>query len=126
MLRFYPYIFAFVLCITSGCLPVHRGYKFEEDDIENIQDAVSKNLTMKEIIEKFGSPSFINSPMNDIICYIDADGKRVSFNRFYRPNYQFVCIKFENQIAKEIKQMSITKIQKTKMVKYNTIFTKPV
>lgn len=116
-----------IICILlNGCLSVHRGYKFEENDEIDIKTAVEKKLTMTEIIDKFGSPSFINHPMNDIICYIDAEGKRVSFNRFFKPNYQFMCIFFENQVAKELKQMSLTRIKKTKMTKYNTSFKKPI
>ena len=91
-----------------------------------IQQLVSQKANINQIINKLGSPSFVNSPINDTLCYIDANGKKVAFNRFYRPNYQFLCIIFENQIAKEIKQASLSQIKKTKMIKFDTSFEKPL
>jgi hypothetical protein len=111
----------------SSCTPMHRGYKFEDDDAVTLQQMVDKKANINQIINKFGSPSFINSPINDTLCYIDADGKKVAFNRFFKPNYQFMCVFFnEKQIATELKIMSLTKIKKTKMVEYNTSFNKPL
>ena len=125
---FFKKIFFLSIVITSitACSSVHKGYKVEEDDKMIIQQLVSQKANINQIINKLGSPSFVNSPINDTLCYIDANGKKVAFNRFYRPNYQFLCIIFENQIAKEIKQASLSQIKKTKMIKFDTSFEKPL
>jgi len=91
-----------------------------------MRQMVAQKATIQQIIDKFGSPSFINSPVNDTICYVEANGKKVAFNRFYAPTYQFACITFENDVAKDIQIKSISSIQKQKMVKYNTSFEKPL
>ena len=122
------YIVAYLMStfILTYCSKVHKGYKFETNDAMTIQQMVSQGANINQIINKFGSPSFVNSPINDTICYIDANGKKVAFNRFYKPTYQFLCIVFENQIAKEIKQMSLTNIQTAKMISYDIKFDKPL
>ena len=115
------------MAIPISCTSAHKGYKLEEDTNVNLQRMVEKRATIQQVISKFGSPTFINSPINDTICYIDADGKKVAFNRFFRPSYQFVCVIFdENQTAKELKQMSLTKIEKSRMVRYDTSFEQPL
>ena len=120
------YICLFLATFPIGCISSHKGYKIEDDMSINLQRMVSNRATVHEIINKFGSPTFINNPINDTFCYIDANDKKVAFNRFYKPNYQFICVVFEQERAKELKQMSLTKIKKTKMVKYDTSFEKPL
>ena len=111
---------------AQSCSSVHRGYKFEDGDALTMRQMVEQKATIQQIINKFGSPSFINSPVNDTICYVEANGKKVAFNRFYAPTYQFACITFENDVAKDIQIKSISSIKKQKMVKYNTSFEKPL
>lgn len=87
---------------------------------------VDKHATMTEILEKFGSPSFVNSPINDTICYVEANGKKIAFNRFYKPTYRYQCIVFENNKAVKLIKNTITKIEKKKMTKYDIKLEKPL
>ena len=117
----------FSCLVLSNCEKVHKGYKFYDNDKEKMEKMVEDHSTIQEIINEFGSPSFVNSPINDMICYIDAEGKKVAFNRFYSPTYHFMCIVFdEEKKAKELKKQSLTKIKKSKMVKFDTNFQKPL
>ena len=114
------------ITVLQSCYSVHRGYKFEDGDTLTMRQMVEQKATIQQIIDNFGAPSFINAPMNDTICYVEANGKKIAFNRFYAPTYQFACITFENDVAKDIQIKSISSIKKQKMVKYNTNFEKPL
>ena len=95
--KLYIFMYIVILMSASSCTPIHRGYKFEDDDAVTLQQMVEKKANINQIINKFGSPRFINSPINDTLCYIDADGKKVAFNRFFKPNYQFMCVFFNEK-----------------------------
>ena len=118
--------FLYTITVLQACSSVHRGYKFEDGDTATMRQMVGQKATIQQIINNFGSPSFVNAPMNDTICYVEANGKKIAFNRFYAPTYQFACITFENDVAKDIQIKSISSIKKQKMVKYNTSFEKPL
>ena len=109
-----------------GCYPVHHGYKFDNQDEvkETLQIMVDRNAKIDEIVSKFGSPTFINSPINDMLCYASADGTKVMFNRFYNPKYVIMCISFENGIAKSLEVKKMEKKKKEKFVKYDIKFDK--
>ena len=113
-------------CVFSSCSPVQHGYKIEDDMPSKIQKMVDEKANINQIIMTFGSPSFANSPINDTICYVEANGKKIAFNRFYKPTYKFLCIIFENQIAKETKSWTLAKIEKMKMTNYNFKLEKPL
>ena len=100
----------FFLLILNNCTPVHKGYKIEEGQKEKMQSMVDKKYTLNQVINEFGSPTFVNSPINDTICYVEGEGKKVAFNRFYRPTYRFLCISFENNIAQKLENMTLNKI----------------
>ena len=111
-----------ILClfaILCGCSNVHHGYKFEEGDKTTMQEMVNQHKTIQEIINHFGSPTFINSPINDLVCYTSVDGKSVPFNRFYKPKYDFACIKIENGIAKSLEQKTFDDIKEEKLISYD-------
>lgn len=111
---------------TTNCTTVNKGYGVEEDTDEEMIEMANKNASIQEFMEKFGSPSFINAPKNDTICYVYAKGKQIAFNRFYKPIHQYICITFENNVAKSYEQKSLTKINKVKMKKFDTKFEKPL
>ena len=111
-----------ILCLfllICGCNNVHHGYKFEENDKSTMQEMVNQHKTIQEIINHFGSPTFINSPINDLICYASVDGRSVPFNRFYKPTYDFVCIKTKNNIAQSLEQKTFNEIKEEKLISYN-------
>lgn len=121
------------LCIGllfASCSNVHHGYKFEDGDKDTIKEMVARHSHIQEIINKFGSPTFINSPINDLLCYVSVDGKRVPFNRFYKPKYDFVCVQVENGLAKGMYFKTFDNIKEEKMVKYDNsideLLIKPV
>lgn len=116
----------FSIIVLSSCTNIHHGYKFEKDDDLTIQKMVENKVTISEIVNKFGSPTFINNPINDTICYIGGDGKRMALSRFYKPTYHYVCIVFENGRAKALQNKTIEKINKEKMVNYDISFEKPL
>ena len=123
------FVVLFYFCgvaFLQSCSSVHRGYKFEDGDTLTMRQMVLQKSTIQQIMNKFGSPSFINAPINDTICYVEANGKKIAFNRFYAPTYQFACITFENDVAKDLQIKSISSIKKQKMVKYDTSFNKPL
>ena len=113
--------------LLNACSSVHRGYKFEKkDNTEEIKEVgvvaemVKKKNTIQEIFNVLGSPTFINSPINDVVCYASADGTRVAFNRFYRPKYDVLCIHFDQKTraVKDYFISSFTDIQKEHFTKY--------
>ena len=110
----------------SSCTPVQHGYKIDDDMPSKLQKMVDEKANINQIIMAFGSPSFANSPINDTICYVEANGKKIAFNRFYKPTYRFLCVIFENQIAKETKSWTLAKIEKMKMTNYNFKLEKPL
>ena len=112
-------LFYFLCLLISSCSSVHHGYKFEDGDKETIKSMVERKSNIQEIINKFGSPTFINSPINDLLCYVSVDGKRIPFNRFYKPKYDFVCVQIENGIAKGMYWKTFDNIKEEKMVKYD-------
>lgn len=114
--------------LLNACSSVHRGYKFEKNDstgeikeVSAIAEIVKKKNTIQEILEVLGSPTFINAPINDVVCYASADGMRVAFNRFYRPKYDILCIRFDQKTGtvKDYFISSFTEIQKERFTKYN-------
>ena len=103
---------------------MHKGYKIEEKQEKILQEMVNKKCTLSDIINEFGSPTFVNAPMNDTICYVEGEGKKIAFNRFYKPTYRFLCVSFENNIAQKLTSKTINKIEKQKMIKYDLTFKK--
>lgn len=116
--------------LFTSCSSVHHGYKFEDGDKETIKSMVEKKSNIQDIINKFGSPTFINSPINDLLCYVSVDGQRVPFNRFYKPKYDFVCVQVENGIANGLYFKTFDNIKEEQMVKYDNsideLLIKPV
>ena len=112
--------------LSVGCYPVHHGYKFDNQDEvkETLQIMVDRNAKIDEIVSKFGSPTFINSPINDMLCYASADGTKIMFNRFYNPKYVIMCISFENGVSKSLEVKNMEQIKKEKFVKYDIKFDK--
>ncbi len=106
---------------TTACTPVHRGYKMEEQDIQTMQAMVERSAKIEEIVNRFGSPSFINAPMNDNMCYASGDGTRVAFARFARPTYNTVCISFKDGVATGISSKKFNDIDVEKFVSYKTV-----
>ena len=109
----------FITFICSNCRNVHHGYKFEEGNKETVETMVKENKPIQEIINNFGSPTFINSPINDLLCYVSVDGKDVPFNRFYKPQYDFMCIKTENNKAVKLIKKTFDEVKEEKMIKYD-------
>ncbi|GEM_PF-2852590 len=116
----------FMCAFISTCTPVQHGYKIEDDMPTRLQKMVEEKANINQIIATFGSPSFANSPMNDTICYVEANGKKIAFNRFYKPTYKFLCVVFENQIAKEVSSWTLAKVEKKKMINYSFEPEKPL
>ena len=114
------------LLFATNCTNVHRGTTLENTTFSQMKKMVDKKSTMQQITDEFGAPSFINSPIDDTICYVEAKGKKVAFNRFYNPTYNFVCVSFKNGIANSIESFSLVKIKQEKFVKYKTNLKKPV
>lgn len=113
-------ILSLILILTlSHCVPVHHGYKFEDNEqINTAKEMANNGSSISEIISYLGSPSFINSPINDTICYISADGKRVAFNRFYNPTYHLLCFTFkENKVVSLIDE-KINNLREAKFSNY--------
>ena len=106
---------------TTACAPVHRGYKMEEQDIQTMQAMVERSAKIEEIVNRFGSPSFINAPINDNMCYASGDGTRVAFARFARPTYNTVCISFKDGVATGISSKKFNDIDVEKFVSYKTV-----
>lgn len=112
------------LCI--GCYSVHHGYQFDDQKEveETLQMMVDRSAKIDDIVAKFGSPTFINSPINDTLCYASADGSKIMFNRFYNPKYAIMCVSFINGIAKKLEVKKVEHIKKEKFVKYDIKFDK--
>ena len=115
-------IFSLVFCGVA-CTPVHRGYKMEEQDIQTMQAMVERSAKVDEIVNKFGSPTFINAPINDNMCYASGDGTRIAFARFARPTYNTVCISFKDGVATGISTKKFNDIDVERFVHYKTVIT---
>lgn len=103
----------------SYCFPVHHSYKFEDKEQINTAKEMAKNgAIISEIVSYLGSPSFINSPINDTICYISEDGKRVAFVRFYNPTYHLLCFTFKEKKVIDIIDKEMNNLKDTKLTKY--------
>ena len=87
---------------------------------------VSQGYTKQQIVNELGSPSFINSPMNDTFCYVGAEGRKVAFNRFYRPKYNLSCITFEGERASKIINKTFDQVKVEKFTKYKVNAEKPL
>ena len=112
-------VLLFVFFVVA-CTPVHRGYKMQEDQLQEMQAMVERSAKVDEIVNKFGSPSFINAPINDNMCYASGDGTRVAFARFARPTYNTVCISFKDGVATGISSKKFNDIDVEKFVGYKT------
>lgn len=108
-----------VLCGVA-CTPVHRGYKMQEEDIQTMQAMVERSAKVDEIVNRFGSPTFINAPINDNMCYASGDGTRIAFARFARPTYNIVCISFKDGVATGISSKKFNDIDVERFVSYKT------
>lgn len=108
-----------VLC-GIACTPVHRGYKMQEEDIQTMQAMVERSAKVDEIVNRFGSPTFINAPINDNMCYASGDGTRIAFARFARPTYNIVCISFKDGVATGISNKKFNDIDVERFVSYKT------
>ncbi|MBQ7536778.1 MAG: hypothetical protein IJT14_01505, partial [Rickettsiales bacterium] len=108
-------IFSLVFCGVA-CTPVHRGYKMQEGDVETMKSMVERSAKVDEIVNKFGSPTFINAPINDNMCYASGDGTRIAFARFARPTYNIVCISFKDGVATGISNKKFNDIDVEKFV----------
>ena len=109
-----------LLFLTVACTPVHRGYKMQEDQLQEMQAMVERSAKIEEIVNRFGSPSFINAPINDNMCYASGDGTRVAFARFARPTYNTVCISFKDGVATGISSKKFNDIDVERFVGYKT------
>ena len=119
-------LFSFNLCVLSNCYKVERGYNEEKDTLKEIQEMVKNHDTMNEFVFKLGSPTFTNQPENNIICYVSGKGTKVAFNRFYKPTYLSICIKFKNNKAQDMIVKNISNIKKEKMTDFKIDFKKPL
>lgn len=108
------------LLLVEACTPVHRGYKMQEGDIETMKAMVERSARIDDIVNKFGSPSFINAPMNDNMCYASGEGTRIAFNRFASPTYNMTCITFKDGVATGITTKKFNDINVEKFVSYKT------
>ena len=106
--------------LSFACTPVHRGYKMQEDQLQEMQAMVERSAKIDEIVNKFGSPSFINAPINDNMCYAGGDGTRIAFARFAQPTYNIVCISFKDGVATGISSKKFNDIDVEKFVSYKT------
>ena len=106
--------------IGAACTPVHRGYKMQEEDVQTMKAMVERSAKVDEIVNKFGSPSFINAPINDNMCYASGDGTRIAFARFVRPTYNTTCISFKDGVANGISTKKFNDIDVEKFVSYKT------
>ena len=113
-------IFSLVFCGVA-CTPVHRGYKMEEQDIQTMKSMVERSAKVDEIVNKFGSPTFINAPMNDNMCYASGEGTRVAFARFAKPTYDTVCTSYKDGVANGISIKKFNNIDVEKFVSYKTV-----
>lgn len=103
----------------SHCYPIHHSYKFEDKEQINTAKEMAKNdMAINKIVSYLGSPSFINSPMNDTICYISEEGKRIAFVRFYNPTYHLLCFTFKEQKVIDVIDKEINNLKDTKFTKY--------
>ena len=119
------YLILFLVNFIVSCKTIHHGYKFEnQEQIQSIKSMVDNKYSIEKVINVLGSPTFINSPINDMLCYASADGTKVMFNRFYNPKYVIMCISFENGIAKKFEIKKMEQIKKEKFVKYDVKFDK--
>ena len=116
----------FPIYLFFGCYPVHHGYKFDNinEAKELLQQMVNNSAKVTDIIAQFGSPTFINSPINDMLCYACANGKKIIFNRFYDPSYTTMCISFKNGIAQKLEVKNLSNIKEEKFPKYKIKFNK--
>lgn len=92
----------------------------QDEDRQKMQAMVERSAKVEEIVNKFGSPSFINAPINDNMCYASGDGTRIAFARFARPTYNMVCISFKDGVATGITSKKFNDIDVEKFVSYNT------
>ena len=106
--------------IGAACTPVHRGYKMQDEDRQEMQAMVERSAKVEEIVNKFGSPTFINAPINDNMCYASGDGTRVAFARFANPTYNTTCISFKDGVATGISTKKFNDINVEKFVSYKT------
>ena len=109
--------------LGAACTPVHRGYKMQEDQLQEMQAMVERSAKVDEIVNRFGSPSFINAPINDNMCYASGDGTRVAFARFVRPTYNTTCISFKDGVANGISTKKFNDIDVERFVHYKTVIT---
>ena len=109
-----------VLCGVA-CTPVHRGYKMQEEDIQTMQTMVERSAKIDEIVNRFGSPTFINAPINDNMCYASGEGTRVAFARFAKPTYDTVCTSYKDGVANGISIKKFNNIDVEKFVSYKTV-----
>ena len=93
----------------------------QEGDVEAMKSMVEKSAKIDEIVNKFGSPTFINAPMNNNMCYASGDGTRVAFARFARPTYNMTCISFKDGVATGISTKKFNNIDVEKFVSYKTV-----
>lgn len=116
----------FSVYLLSGCYPVYHGYKFDNisETKELLQQMVNNSAMATDIIAQFGSPTFINSPINDMLCYAGASGKKVMFNRFYNPNYTIMCVSFKNGVAQKLEVKNLSDIKEERLPKYSIKFNK--
>ena len=119
-LFFQSAVFSLVF-LGAACTPVHRGYKMQEGDVEAMKSMVERSAKIDEIVNKFGSPTFINAPMNNNMCYASGDGTRVAFARFARPTYNTTCISFKDGVATGISTKKFNNIDVEKFVSYKTV-----
>ena len=119
------YLILFLVNFIVSCKTVHHGYKFEnQEQIQSIKSMVNNKYSIEKVINVLGSPTFINSPINDTMCYAGVDIKSVAFNPFFYQKYAIVCISFEENIAKDIIIKEYTDIKEEKFIKYNVSLKK--
>ena len=92
----------------------------QEEDVQEMKSMVERSAKVEEIVNRFGSPTFINAPINDKMCYASGDGTRVAFARFARPTYNTVCISFKDGVATGISSKKFNDIDVEKFVSYKT------
>ena len=92
----------------------------QDEDRQEMRAMVERSAKVEEIVNKFGSPTFINAPINDNMCYASGEGTRIAFNRFVNPTYNMTCISFKEGIATGISTKKFSNIDVEKFVSYKT------